>query len=49
MTLSLIWPIALLAQLYYPVAGFNLPVGSIINARFTEIFKDVYFISVHTN
>lgn len=48
--LSPIWPIALLAQLYYSVvAGFNLPVASLLNAKSTEVVKAIFFISVDTN
>lgn len=49
MILSPIWPIALLEQLSYSVSGLNLSVGSLLNTKFTEVFSDVYFISVETN
>lgn len=49
MILSPIWPIALLEQLSYSVSGLNLSVGSLLNTKFTEVFSDVYFISVDTN
>lgn len=47
MSLSPIWPMALLEQLHQAVAGPNLPVGFSLSAEFTEVFNGVYFISIY--